>query len=80
MTDHVPNVEERLRVSLALARALFLLSAVSTEQPAIQLDDDDGLHQAPELTRMLHEHLRAVRAALPVECMGREAPPAGGAK
>jgi hypothetical protein len=82
VTEHVsiPSVEERLRVCLALAKTLFLLSALSTDQHAVQLDDDDGLHQAPELTRRLREHLVAVRAALPAECIGRDAPPADGAK
>ncbi len=71
----VPSVEERLRVCLALAKGLFLLSALSTEEHYVQLDDDGPLQQAPDLTRSLREHLLAVRAALSVECMNREAPP-----
>ncbi len=77
MTEHVsvPSVEERLRVCLALAKGLFLLSALSTSQHTVQLDEDGAFHDAPELTRSLREHLLAVRAALPAECMNREAPP-----
>jgi hypothetical protein len=77
VTDHILTVEERLRVCLTITKGLYVLLELAGEHHWVELEGfepDDVLHKAPELTRSLRDQLLAVRAALPFECMSREAP------
>jgi hypothetical protein len=71
------SVEERLRICLTLTKGLYHVLEVAGEHEGAALQHfqpSEVLTHIPELTRALRDQLVAVRAALPFECLSREAP------
>ncbi len=76
-TEHVPSVEERLRVCLILIGGVYQFDGLAYAQEHVQFDGieaKDLRDQIPRLAEALREQVLAVRDALPFECMNHEAP------